>query len=491
MKTRATDAIDVAAPASAGRRRPRQLLLVADILAGIIASETAYLIMALRSGPFLMETAMTAVFNTLILALALAWLAWSGEYSTRQRISRLSDTGSLTRHLLVAIAVASLLSLATKGFFTGITEPSRLALGSFLIIFWILGVAARFSVSAYQRRLFAQGVGVRKIMVLGTGPEADAVMEFVQTRPWLGVVVAGRLCLEGTDGCVDDSLLETVARTSGQCERTEPPLIPMDTSLDGLRNLDKIMRALGADEVVVALEPEESGRLPQITSFLSLVRVPFKIVPSLFEETAIAHVQDEIAPVRVLDMVVDTPARLVRVVKRTSDVCLSLLALLLLIPTGLPIALAILVESGRPVFYKQERIGMYGRRFSINKFRTMVTNADTLLDDSQEPGRGRRAALQDGCRPSPYPGRRLLAPLEPGRAATVLERPQGRYEHRRPTPAAPARGGAVRVVAVGAAQRQARYHRPLAGVRTQEPHLRRHGTGSTATTLRIGRSDSM
>jgi exopolysaccharide biosynthesis polyprenyl glycosylphosphotransferase len=370
------------------RRRPRRLLAALDIVAGVAASGIAYLIMALRSGPHLVETLATSILDTLIIIMTIGMLAWSGSYSSQQRISRISDTGTLTRGMLMAFAVASLLSLATKGFFTGITGPSRLAVGSFLIMFWVLGVATRFVVSWYQRRLFAHGVGVRKIMVLGTGPQAQDVMDFVQARPWLGVVVAGRLCLEGADGCVDQGLAGSKHLGSEQAAADAPPLMALATSLDGLRRLSETMRILDADEVVVALEAEESGKLPQITGFLSLVRVPFKIVPSLFEETAFLGGPDDITPAHVLEMAVDPPDRLVQVVKRVSDICISLLALLLLLLITPGIALAIAAETGRPVYYRQERLGKYGKRFNILKFRTMVVGADSLLDDLKEQDEG-------------------------------------------------------------------------------------------------------
>jgi exopolysaccharide biosynthesis polyprenyl glycosylphosphotransferase len=127
------------------------------------------------------------------------------------------------------------------------------------------------------------------------------------------------------------------------------------------------------------LEPEESGLLPKLTSFLSLVRVPFKIIPSLFEETAFASGPDDITPAHVLEMAVDPTDRLVHVVKRVSDVGIGLLALLFFALVTPAIALAIVVETGRPVFYRQERVGKYGNRFDILKFRTMVVDAEARL----------------------------------------------------------------------------------------------------------------
>ena len=62
--------------------------------------------------------------------------------------------------------------------------------------------------------------------------------------------------------------------------------------------------------------------------------------------------------------------------KRIMDVFLSFVLTVLLSPVMLAIALAIKAEDGGPVFYRQERITTYGRKFRIFKFRTLVTDAD-------------------------------------------------------------------------------------------------------------------
>ena len=65
-----------------------------------------------------------------------------------------------------------------------------------------------------------------------------------------------------------------------------------------------------------------------------------------------------------------------RYIKRLLDLVISLLTLVILSPIILLTSLLILLESGRPVFFKQERIGFHGRVFSIYKFRSMVQNAE-------------------------------------------------------------------------------------------------------------------
>lgn len=64
-------------------------------------------------------------------------------------------------------------------------------------------------------------------------------------------------------------------------------------------------------------------------------------------------------------------------IKRLFDILASLVLIVLLSPVMLVIAAAIVVQSGRPVFFRQKRITQYGGEFRIFKFRTMVADAQT------------------------------------------------------------------------------------------------------------------
>lgn len=62
--------------------------------------------------------------------------------------------------------------------------------------------------------------------------------------------------------------------------------------------------------------------------------------------------------------------------KRLFDIVVSSVMLVILSPAFLILAIAIKIDSPGPVFYRQERVTQYGRRFRIHKFRSMVNNAD-------------------------------------------------------------------------------------------------------------------
>mgnify|MGYP004457059397 CR=1 FL=1 len=75
--------------------------------------------------------------------------------------------------------------------------------------------------------------------------------------------------------------------------------------------------------------------------------------------------------------------------KRLFDIVGSLLGLIIFSPIMLILMIAIKVDSKGPIFYRQERVTRYGKKFKIFKFRTMIINADkigslvTLKDDSR------------------------------------------------------------------------------------------------------------
>jgi exopolysaccharide biosynthesis polyprenyl glycosylphosphotransferase len=98
--------------------------------------------------------------------------------------------------------------------------------------------------------------------------------------------------------------------------------------------------------------------------------------------TRVSHHRLRISPVSHQPLLYVEPLRLARwqlVAKRMVDVSLGTVLLLLSLPTIAVAALAIKLEDGGPVFYRQERVGRDGRSFELVKLRTMVPDAATRL----------------------------------------------------------------------------------------------------------------
>jgi exopolysaccharide biosynthesis polyprenyl glycosylphosphotransferase len=95
---------------------------------------------------------------------------------------------------------------------------------------------------------------------------------------------------------------------------------------------------------------------------------------------------NRLAELPVLDFRFSDPPRSTLALKRTVDVIASALGLVLLSPLLLAIALAILVDSGRPVLFRQRRAGIEGEPFTMLKFRTMVADAEERLGELVDLG---------------------------------------------------------------------------------------------------------
>lgn len=90
---------------------------------------------------------------------------------------------------------------------------------------------------------------------------------------------------------------------------------------------------------------------------------------------------NRLAELPVLDFRFSDPPRSTIAIKRAMDAVVSAFTLLLLSPLLAGIAVAILVDSGRPVLFRQRRAGAVGRPFTMIKFRTMVADAEERLPE--------------------------------------------------------------------------------------------------------------
>jgi len=359
--------------------KPRRLLLWADIIGAAIAVLATYGVIQLRGGGTSLQVAVSVIMAVLTLVIALGLLARVGQYTNRRRLSAPADISTLARDLLIALAVASLFLYLTKGFFTGYSAPSRLAVVTFVLVFFVLGSVSRIGLRSYQHRLFAKGRTVRNVLVVGSGPTATDFIDFTRRRPWLGVTIAGRLSFR-------DEELPCAADAAMAASFSADDVVPharVAEDLSGLETLDGIIRASGAAEVVVALDPDEHAELPKVARILNLAHIPFKVVPALFEASYRTTELLGYSEIPVIDVDVDPLDRVARMFKRALDLCVATAMAIVLLPLELAIMAAIAIESGLPVFYKHQRVGRNGRLFVLCKFRTTVKDADRRFAEVQ------------------------------------------------------------------------------------------------------------
>jgi exopolysaccharide biosynthesis polyprenyl glycosylphosphotransferase len=153
---------------------------------------------------------------------------------------------------------------------------------------------------------------------------------------------------------------------------TSYPVLPLSSVPELLHNhvVDEVLFAVDKDELA-SLEP----LMRQCEQEGVHMRVNLDFLPTGFSHVFVEH----LAHVPLLTFSSAPQNELALYFKRASDILISSVALLLLSPLLAVLAAAIKLTSSGPVFFRQQRCGLGGRRFSLLKFRSMVNNADQLL----------------------------------------------------------------------------------------------------------------
>ena len=252
--------------------------------------------------------------------------------------------------------VLHLITVGTWIFFgattlSGIADPSLQKLATF----WLLAIALVTTGRAVGRGFARRRPGyVQRALIVGTDDAARLVAAKLTRHPEYKVDLIG---LVGPTA--------PYAAANGN-----PPVLGEPAELIDL------VGALGVDRVIFAGPDAPRDTLVELVRALHEQDVQVDLVPPLYEvvgPTLTAHAVEGLALLGL------PPLRLTHWsngLKRGMDVVGSALLLALLAPFFALTALWIKLDSGGPVFFRQERVGLGDRRFTIYKFRTMNADAE-------------------------------------------------------------------------------------------------------------------
>ncbi len=324
-----------------------------------------------------------AAIEVAILILSI-YLAVAVRFAGANAVDLLSSGPILSRALLFACVM--LVSMTAFGMFTRESQTGDLGyyvrfLASFAVggtamtvIFYVLpdlllgrGVMAlaflfAFVGTALNRLIFVRLVDMnalkRRLLVLGTGTRA---------------VQIGKLFEQDEGFRRKYHLVGYLALT----KTSHHPHVPREKLLEHNGSLLAIASRHLADEIVVAIRDRRNGGL-NIGELLEckLEGIEVTDISSFFERET-GHVQlDSLNPSWMVFSDGFSRTSTKSTVKRIFDVAVSLLLLIATLPVTLLTAVLIVIESGFPVFYRQERMGECGQVFWVLKFRSMCQNAE-------------------------------------------------------------------------------------------------------------------
>lgn len=203
----------------------------------------------------------------------------------------------------------------------------------------------------YQRAQRRKGKGLRHVLLVGGGKVAAQYLLALEHNPYYGF------------------------RVDGYLARTQNPALPV-RYLGGYLAMDECLDGTAIDEVVVALDAQETDLLSPIFAACDRHGARITMVPFYNDYLPARPTIDVLGECKLIN-VRQTPFDSIvnAAVKRGMDIVGSLLLIILTSPVLLAVAVGVKLSSPGPVIFKQERIGLNKRPFMMYKFRSMRTNA--------------------------------------------------------------------------------------------------------------------
>jgi Undecaprenyl-phosphate glucose phosphotransferase len=351
------------------RRYNRLLVLfyvVTDALLAIWAFVLAYVI-RFESGLIPVTRGYPPIeqyFNILPFVTVLTPLAFQlqGIYRLRRGRSRVDDFFAVLVGTILAVVFIVLSTLVYQAYYASEAERAR---GAFQVsqivwgLFLVLNVGFTYFSREFVRELLERrwraGIGLKRILIAGAGDLGRMVADRILQHRELGYQVVGFL---------DD-------RAGG--DHIGYRGLPLLGTLD---ELGEIAQRERVDHLYVALPLEEHTKLLNLMEIASRECIDVKVVPDLLQFIALRARLEDLDGLPIIN-VNDVPLQGVNSwIKRVIDVALSGAAVALLaIPFGIIAALVRLTSPG-PVFYRQERMGLDGKGFTVYKFRSMYIGAE-------------------------------------------------------------------------------------------------------------------
>ena len=282
-----------------------------------------------------------------------------GLYRLRRGRTRVDDFFAVLVGSLLAVLAGVALSLYATAYISALSEFHPISRAVWLLFLGLtvtLTYASREFVRDLLHRRWRAGIGLKHVLIVGSGDLGRMVADRILDHSELGFKLVGFADDQAADtdaiGYRGLPVLGTVS---------EAPLICQTERID---------------EIYVALPLDEHIKMLGIVEFASRECINVHVIPDLLQFIALRARLEDLDGLPMIG-INDVPLRgLNSVIKRLVDVALSSAVLTVGALPALAIAWLIKRSSPGPAFYKQERMGLDGKAFTVYKFRTMVLEAE-------------------------------------------------------------------------------------------------------------------
>jgi Undecaprenyl-phosphate glucose phosphotransferase len=230
---------------------------------------------------------------------------------------------------------------------------SRLALSLFFVLNALALALVRRALWRVLKYLRGRGLNYGRAVIVGTGRTARLVAKAISNNSWTGLEALGFVDLAG---------------------KIEPTVLPR---LGEVRDLEKIVAEHDVDHIFVALPLSRYGELPELYRTLADLLVDVQLVPDLPSVAGMRLRMVDIDNLAFLGLRQNPHYGWPKTAKRAMDLVVGAMALAVLSPLMLGLAIAIRLSGAGPILYRQARAGLRGRTFQMLKFRSMQLDAET------------------------------------------------------------------------------------------------------------------
>ncbi|HUF08067.1 MAG TPA: sugar transferase, partial [Rhodothermales bacterium] len=262
-----------------------------------------------------------------------------------------------------------------------------------LLFYWgtILGFVGfgRTVLRTIQQYLLSRGYGARKALIVGWTDRVQELFEEVARYPAAGLKIVGAIqlrtdeVLEELEEFVEPVTAgvhgETATGGNGSMALRETPSATTEVQ-DDIRSvavLPRLIDELDVQDVLIVLGRDDQRNLSEVLRRCDRKSVVLKLIPDFYHMLGGMARTEQIYGLPMIEVMPEPMRPWESSAKRLLDIAVSSLVLLAGAPMWLGIAALIKITSHGDAIFRQDRVGQYGRLFTMYKFRTMNDDAES------------------------------------------------------------------------------------------------------------------
>lgn len=259
---------------------------------------------------------------------------------------------------VIRAGIMTILCLSAILFIFKISSASRLFLSLFLgmsLLLIMLEKTVQFALMHYIRR---RGHNHHRLLIVGTGPRAARFIARIRKHPEWGLQVIGAIDDEPGRGLLTVDGVDIIGN---------------------IQDIQDILHRCAVDEVTFVVPRSRLSSVEQALHECETEGVVTTFTVDLFDMKIARPTVSDLDGLPLLQFQTTHISEWQLAAKRTMDIVISGSVLIILMPLFLVLIVAIRASSRGSAFFKQERVGLHGRRFILFKFRTMLLGAHSDL----------------------------------------------------------------------------------------------------------------